>query len=421
MKLLPIFKKIIYLTVIGTTLFFSVNLLAQSIKLVIGKYDCFDDSECTNGYCDLQTHECIGCHGDQIMVDKECVCPDGTYTYGNYCISCDEPNEVYNGFGRCVCNEIADYHSIGGICQMCPDKQIWNGKNACICDDTQGYYFMNGDCQQCPIERKYWNGTMCVPCLISNHCAINQQCGLEQPYICSNCPSNLIRPQNREKCQCPSDMGLTVQNNGEPICLSYCPKNHKTPGIILIIDRSNSTDDAGCGASSISCDKLFDKSLGRLNIPYKAVDTAIFFGNGAKKSDAMGLSYKRNTYEDLSYYFKRKNRTYVKDVNVTSFSYATNEILTNICTGQKLIIILWSDDRATKETKDMQDDLSAIKKNCPNSLFYLVGPSNPFPNLTDKFFDLDKLDKDYESFLNTVIENETCLDPETNENSDIKK
>ncbi len=166
MNLLFTFRKLICFLFIVFVLAGTFTVSAQSLKLVIGKYDCFEDSDCNNGYCDINTHECVRCYGDQIMINQECTCPEGTYTYGNSCIECDEQSEVWNGVNGCFCNEANDYHLINGICQLCPDKQIWNGQE-CICALTKEICSAGVDTQNClccPAEKPIWNGKNCESC-----------------------------------------------------------------------------------------------------------------------------------------------------------------------------------------------------------------------------------------------------------------
>ncbi len=394
---LPI--NLVCLTLISGTILISGSTMGQTIRFVVGTYDCFTDTDClkdkysdyNDARCDLQTHKCVGCHGDQVLIDNECGCPDNTYTYGNYCISCSEPDEIYNEKGACICNEKAGYHRI------------------------------DGSCQQCPADKPLWDGNQCVECMSTKDCNANYVCEDSINYVCTPCPSNLIRDFEEKRCHCPTnpEMGLTTQNNGEPICMEYCPMDRKTPGVILIIDRSGSTKNNGF-------DKWIDSALEKLKIPDE-VDKAIFYGNGTNYSNAAKatcLNYGSYTYDELTPYFKKEKRGYVTDPEKSCFSVATREVADTICTGQKLIVILWTDAEGMGDIEESRSHMEKMKKNCPGSIFYLVAPKNHFIsegkiNPADRFFYIKELNEDYSRAINDMLQKEACIDRTTNKKIEI--
>ncbi len=208
----------------------STNTFAQSIKLVIGQYDCFSDSDCTNaglnGYCDTNENQCVICPGRQEPKDKECVCPADTHKLGSECIECNTESEVWNG-ERCICNEENGYHRINNICATCPaDKPYWNGDKCvqclsssdCIdslkpwCDTANNEYA----CKSCPPTKPFWTGERCG-------CTQNQHCkSLTSPWCniithkCSRCPQGSKWNKELQNCVCTDQHKIIA--SGECIC-----------------------------------------------------------------------------------------------------------------------------------------------------------------------------------------------------------
>ncbi len=209
---------------------YSVN--AQSMKLVIGQYECTSNTPCNNGYCDIETHKCATCNcpepdGESCVTVSDCEA--GWSVVNNVCKECTSDDECSGDKPQCVSNQ----------CVACPtNRPVWNGE---YCDCPDGEINVDGTCmkcisskdcptdkpvcnatshkcESCPTEKPNWNGEYCDcqegyysikgECLQLRECFSNKNCAMPKPVcnldegLCEACPTT-SPIWNDEKCvQC---------------------------------------------------------------------------------------------------------------------------------------------------------------------------------------------------------------------------
>ncbi len=225
------------------------SVYAQSMKLVIGQYECTNNTVCSDGYCDIDTHKCVNlskyCNDinsetDNNSDNKQCLsvsdCKTGWSVVNNVCKECVSDDDCPSDKPECLSNQ----------CVACPsDKPVWNGKY-CDCKDDE--INLDGNCvkcvstQDCPTDKPYcnpvshkcepctsekprWNGEICDcnegyysingECLKLRECFSNKNCAMPKPVcdldngLCQPCPTT--RPiWNKDNCvQCVSNADCT--------------------------------------------------------------------------------------------------------------------------------------------------------------------------------------------------------------------
>ncbi len=184
------------------------TVYAQSIKLAIGNYECTRNSDCDNGYCDIDSHKCTVCSGGggsggddpgggsgggdgDPDEEKSCTtvtdCEVGWSVVNNVCKECTSDNECSGDKPRCVSNQ----------CVSCPTaRPVWNGE---YCDCPDGEINLDGTC---------------VKCTSSKDCPSNKPVCNAVSHRCEACPTDKPR-WNGEHCDCP---------NGEYFANGKCMK-----------------------------------------------------------------------------------------------------------------------------------------------------------------------------------------------------
>ncbi len=165
---------------------------AQSMKLVIGQYECTSNSSCNNGYCDIDSHKCVNidtyCNelgycscseNDDNTSANSCLtvsdCQSGWSVVNNVCKECVSDTDCTGNKPRCVSNQ----------CVSCPtNRPVWNGE---YCDCVDGEINVDGTC---------------VKCISSNDCPNEKPVCNAISHRCEACPSD--KPNwNGEYCDCP--------------------------------------------------------------------------------------------------------------------------------------------------------------------------------------------------------------------------
>ena len=348
----------------------TIPALAQHLRFVIGKYECLNDSDCSeNAYCLESENICITCPSPKIPNGQTCVCPDNTHPYLSDCIACDDLTE------------------------------IWTGQ-ACVCDESRHYYPLNNTCIHCEEPAIYWDNEQCVACRDSKDCHENNFC---DNHTCKQCPGNLIRPQETNICHCPENMGETTQKDNEPICLKYCPEGYLKTGIIFFIDKSGST-------RTNNIYPYIDSALQALSVPTET-ESAIYYDSGGGQTTVYNpVPFGTHTYSELSYYFSYKNRGFRDTPDGTTFQPAITSVYNHICDGRKLILILWTDADTLSDINTSIQRIQDIKQACPGSQFYLIAPQNQFSSVTDAYFSIYSLPSSYTNILNQEITDEICIE-----------
>ncbi len=207
--------------IICMTISFCINspVKAQSMKLVIGQYECTSNTPCNNGYCDIETHKCVTHFCPET---EENTCPDvsdceaGWSVVNNVCKECTSDDECSGDKPQCVSNQ----------CVACPtNRPVWNGE---YCDCPDGEINVDGTCmkcisskdcptdkpvcnatshkcESCPTEKPNWNGEYCDcqegyysikgECLQLRECFSNKNCAMPKPVcnldegLCEACPT----------------------------------------------------------------------------------------------------------------------------------------------------------------------------------------------------------------------------------------
>ncbi len=202
-------------------MFFTINHSgnAQSMKLVIGQYECTSNSACTEGYCDIDTHKCVANPECKNQECKSCLdlsdCKIGWSVVNNVCKECTSDDECAGDKPRCVSNQ----------CVSCPtNRPVWNGE---YCDCPDGEINIDGlcvkcasssdcptdkpmcnaishKCEGCPADKPIWNGKECGcpdgeyyangKCMKLVECYTNENCLFPKPIcntetgMCERCP-----------------------------------------------------------------------------------------------------------------------------------------------------------------------------------------------------------------------------------------
>ncbi len=178
---------------------------AQSMKLVIGQYECTSNAGCSDGYCDIDTHKCINCPECESCPDVP-ECKTGWSLVNNVCKECVSDDDCTGSKPRCVSNQ----------CVSCPsNRPVWNGE---YCDCKDGEINLDGTCvkcvssadcpddkpvcntvshkcEVCPSDKPYWNGTICDcnegyyslkgKCLKLRECFDNLDCKDTNKPVCN--------------------------------------------------------------------------------------------------------------------------------------------------------------------------------------------------------------------------------------------
>ncbi len=209
---------------------FSTNTFAQSMKLVIGKYECTRNSDCGNGYCDIASHKCTVCSGGNSggntggdsggdsggnsggNGDNTCVsvadCKVGWSVVNNVCKECTSNDECTGDKPQCVSNQ----------CIACPtDKPVWNGK---YCDCSDGEINLDGTC---------------MGCASSENCPTNKPYCNPVSHRCETCPTDKPR-WLKDHCDCAEGY---YSVNGECLKLRECfsNKNCSMPKPVCDLDN----------------------------------------------------------------------------------------------------------------------------------------------------------------------------------------
>ncbi len=190
MKLLSNIHKftLIIIPIILLVVGYSSESIAQKLRLVIGKYDCTTNEDCSsNQFCDIDTHRCIH-YTDRAECStspdlKDCTdcsiclttqkCVDGGYC--PECSDCSDlikPEECPVNTITCALGQI----NLNNTCvecvnnSNCPSDKPLCSDNKCVsCGDK---YWNNYDCISCPKNKPYWDASSltCVECLINDNC-----------------------------------------------------------------------------------------------------------------------------------------------------------------------------------------------------------------------------------------------------------
>lgn len=106
------------------------------------------ENECVEGPMECINHciEPVECEGG-VIVDDQCVCPDGHLWWQGECIPCGG-GEIVDG--QCVCPP-AFPHLVDGVCtstgqiEECENNETWDPiENRCVC--KEGHQWINGHC-----------------------------------------------------------------------------------------------------------------------------------------------------------------------------------------------------------------------------------------------------------------------------------
>lgn len=329
-------------------------------------------------------------------------------------------NELTDSCSRCDSSKNAYWNPLESQCVTCDDpRNVWDNMNyICIC--PIGTYGENCEyCQaprewrdekcQCPIDSPLWyeEESTCVGCITNADCSTDYYCHTnDNIYQCRPCPDGMSRLDGEEKCHCPEDMAEVMQGNGIPMCLPYCEPDHIQPGVILFIDRSQSTHDNGLY-------KSIDNALNLLKLPTKLVAAVYYDVGDTNTTVANPLPFASHTYSKISYYFSYKNRGFRSTPWGTTFYTAIKHLRENVCDGRKLIMLMWTDASTLGKSAQSGDTIRLIKTECPNSKFYFIAPSGKnttLQNVADKFFNIKNLPTDYSEVLNNELKSELCVE-----------
>ena len=170
---------------------FNTASYAQSLKLVLGTYECISNDACEDGYCDIDTHVCK--------------------TYASVCpiTECPEITEP-------VCQN--GQHNVDGVCIECVSNTDCQQADKPWCDTT------SLSCQACSADKPFWTGHYCEACpqgtIQSNGSCV---CPPDKPYrvsTCINCESNQIFDSDKNTCRCPDSLPNWNTNTG--MCVEAC-------------------------------------------------------------------------------------------------------------------------------------------------------------------------------------------------------
>ncbi len=195
------------------------NANAQSMKLVIGQYECVSNSGCSGGqYCDVDTHKCVQACSVCPSCDDVSNTPDNPNLPG----SPDSSELCDNGYlklnSRCVeCVSSADcptekpYCNVDKRqCESCNDKYPhWNGAK-CTC--KSGLYNLDGKC---------------IQCISATDCPAEKPRCNKISFQCESCPSN-APVWNGKYCGCPTGE-YSVDGKCLPLVECYTDQNCKYP------------------------------------------------------------------------------------------------------------------------------------------------------------------------------------------------
>ncbi len=155
------------------------QVYAQSISMVIGKYECISNTGCdADHYCDIDTHKCV-----QLPVCEICpeplVCSNGEYNLNGVCVACLNNKDCSSDKPLCdIDNQCVGCstgsHWNGYDCITCPNDKKWDDKTAsCVkcTEDSDCEEACNPEtntCQKCVAVdglKPYWDGKSCVSCV----------------------------------------------------------------------------------------------------------------------------------------------------------------------------------------------------------------------------------------------------------------
>lgn len=217
---------IIFVSILLVAFFCAVQTQAKkaAIKLVIGEYGCVTDADCPGGICLPTEKICLICEAPKVIEGTECVCPADMYEDETGCITCEAPEQIWNG-RKCVCNEKNGYHLIEGVCETCPsDMPFWDGRQ-CVecqknpdCADLEKPYceLSSHTCQPCPDHSPYWTGTFCGCATSANCTSVKKPYCHPEKHVCTYCPKGTKWSEKKQDCVCENDR--MVLKNGQCTC-----------------------------------------------------------------------------------------------------------------------------------------------------------------------------------------------------------
>ncbi len=179
------------------TICFCVNhpVNAQSMKLVIGQYECTNNDMCgDDSYCDIETHRCTEKCACEVCPEP-LVCEAGKSNLNGVCVECVNSNDCPFATPYCDNNK----------CTKCPSNRP---------------IFKNGECKACSevsIRRPYYLNNQCVRCLSDINCSGDTPVCNPKTNSCEEC---------RDDSSCPN--GLKCTSSGKCVhCLNdgHCPEN----------------------------------------------------------------------------------------------------------------------------------------------------------------------------------------------------
>ncbi len=208
-----LFKKFVFSSLIFLLLVSVIRIgqvYALEMKLIIGKYDCTTNTDCLEGYCDIDEHVCKKYHVCEVCSEcPECICPECPPE--KICPECP------------VLPECPDtWHVLDGICIECVNSSDCSGIKP-YCDTVQHI------CTKDPTKFPIIEDEKCIECINNLHCSGNQVCK-EGQCICSDgkiwditsstcvCPLYTPIDADPETCMCPEGMEVV---NGK--CVEKCP------------------------------------------------------------------------------------------------------------------------------------------------------------------------------------------------------